>query len=132
MELLLPSLGLIFWTLLAFIIVFLILKKFAWKPILNSLDEREKGIADSLSTAERVRAEMTHLQNENEILLAQAREERGAMLKEAREIKEIDGPLKPCGTFAELVSETPVCVKGAPAAIRLQAEQDCRDHSQNR
>ncbi len=88
MELLLPSLGLIFWTLLAFIIVFLILKKFAWKPILNSLDEREKGIADSLSTAERVRAEMTHLQNENEILLAQAREERGAMLKEAREIKE--------------------------------------------
>ncbi len=88
MELLLPSLGLIFWTLLAFIIVFLILKKFAWKPILNSLDEREKGISDSLSTAERVRAEMTHLQNENEILLAQAREERGAMLKEAREIKE--------------------------------------------
>ncbi|MBA2500920.1 MAG: F0F1 ATP synthase subunit B [Chitinophagaceae bacterium] len=88
MELLLPSLGLIFWTLLAFIIVFLVLKKFAWKPILNSLDEREKGIADSLSTAERVRAEMTQLQNENEILLAQAREERGAMLKEAREIKE--------------------------------------------
>ena len=55
---------------------------------MNSLDEREKGISDSLSTAERVRAEMTHLQNENEILLAQAREERGAMLKEAREIKE--------------------------------------------
>lgn len=88
MELLLPSFGLIFWTLIAFVIVFLILKKFAWKPILSSLNEREKGIADSLSTAERVRAEMAQLKSENEELLAKAREERGAILKEAREIKD--------------------------------------------
>src|SRR6187200_3263409 len=88
MELLTPSFGLIFWTLLAFIIVFFILKKFAWKPILNGLNEREKGIADSLATAERVRGEMAELKSENEELLAKAREERSAMLKEAREIKD--------------------------------------------
>lgn len=88
MELLTPSFGLIFWTLLAFIIVFAILRKFAWKPILNSLNEREKGIADSLESAQRVRAEMAQLKNENEELLAKAREERGIMLKEARETKD--------------------------------------------
>lgn len=88
MELLTPSFGLIFWTLLAFLIVLFILKKYAWKPILNSLDQREKGIADSLQTAERVKAEMAQLKNENEELMAKAREERGVMLKEARETKD--------------------------------------------
>src|SRR5687768_10485532 len=88
MELLTPSFGLIFWTLLAFIIVFFILKKFAWKPILKALNDREKGISDSLETADRVRAEMSQLKSENEELLAQAREERAAMLKEARDIKD--------------------------------------------
>lgn len=88
MELLTPSFGLIFWTLLAFIIVFFILKKFAWKPILESLNLREKGIADSLETAERVKREMTQLKSENEDLLLKAREERGAMLKDARDTKE--------------------------------------------
>jgi F-type H+-transporting ATPase subunit b len=88
MELLTPSFGLIIWTLLAFIIVFFILKKFAWTPILNGLKEREKGIADSLETADRVRAEMSQLKSENEELLAKAREERAAMLKEARDIKD--------------------------------------------
>jgi F-type H+-transporting ATPase subunit b len=88
MELLTPDFGLIFWTLIAFLIVFFILKKFAWKPILNSLDAREKGIADSLQTAERVKNEMAQLKSEHEDLLIRAREERGAMLKEARETKE--------------------------------------------
>ena len=88
MDLLTPELGLFFWTLIAFLAVFFILKKFAWKPILNSLGEREKGIADSIATAERVRNEMSQLQAENEKLLVQAREERTTMLKEAKEIKE--------------------------------------------
>lgn len=88
MELLLPKLGLIFWTLLAFLIVFYLLKKFAWKPIISSLNAREKGIADSLATAERVKQEMSELKSENEALLAKAREERGQMLKEARETKD--------------------------------------------
>ncbi len=88
MDLLTPELGLFFWTLIAFLAVFLILKKFAWKPILNSLGEREKGIADSIATAERVKSEMSQLQAENEKLLVQAREERTTMLKEAKEMKD--------------------------------------------
>ena len=88
MELLTPSLGLLFWTLIAFLIVFFVLKKFAWKPILNSLGEREKTIADSLESAKRVKAEMAQLKSENEELMVKAREERGAMLKEARETKD--------------------------------------------
>jgi F-type H+-transporting ATPase subunit b len=85
MELLLPGLGLVFWTLIAFILVFIILRKFAWKPILSSLKERETSIADSLATAQKVRAEMAELKSENEILLAQAREERARMMKEAKD-----------------------------------------------
>ncbi|WP_207492135.1 F0F1 ATP synthase subunit B [Aridibaculum aurantiacum] len=85
MELLLPGLGLIFWTLVAFIIVFVILRKFAWKPILSSLKERETGIAESLATAERVKAEMALMKSENEAMMAQAREERARMVKEAKE-----------------------------------------------
>jgi F-type H+-transporting ATPase subunit b len=88
MDLLTPELGLFFWTLLAFLMVFFILRKFAWKPILNSLGEREKGIADSIAAAERVRNEMSQLKSENEKLMMQAREERSAMLKEAKEMKD--------------------------------------------
>ncbi len=88
MQLLTPGLGLIIWTILAFLIVFFILKKFAWPAIVGGLKKREESIADSLATAERVRAEMAQLKNENEELLAKAREERGQMLKEARETKE--------------------------------------------
>lgn len=88
MDLLLPGIGLLFWTLLAFGIVFFVLKKFAWKTILQSLDEREKGIADSLDTAKKVKAEMAQLKSENEALMAEAREERSKMLKEAKETKD--------------------------------------------
>jgi F-type H+-transporting ATPase subunit b len=88
MELLLPALGYFAWTLVAFLIVFFILKKFAWKPILNTLNEREKNIADSIATAEKVKIEMAQMKNDNEALMQQAREERAAMLKEAKEMKE--------------------------------------------
>ncbi len=88
MDLLIPSFGLIFWTLLAFLIVVFVLKKFAWKPILQSLSDREKTISDSLATAERVKAEMAQMKSENEALLVKAREERAQMLKEARDVKE--------------------------------------------
>lgn len=88
MDLLTPSFGLIIWTLIAFLTVFFILKKYAWKPILDSLYEREKVINDSISSAERVRAEMAALKHENEILLAQAREERAVMMREAKETRD--------------------------------------------
>ena len=88
MDLLKPAFGLIFWTLIAFLAAFFILKKFAWPAIINGLKEREKTIADSLATAERVKQEMAQMKSENEALMAQAREERAQMLKEAKEIKD--------------------------------------------
>src|ERR1041384_2124072 len=88
MELLTPGLGLLVWNFIGFFILLFILGKFAWKPILKSLKERETGIADSLATAERVKAEMAQLKSENEALLAKAREERAQLLKEARDTKE--------------------------------------------
>lgn len=88
MQLLTPGFGLIIWTLLAFLIVFFILKKYAWKPILNSMNEREQGIADSLATAEKIKNEMTQMKSEHEELLVKAREERGNMLREAKETKD--------------------------------------------
>ena len=88
MDLLLPHLGLLVWTLLAFIIVFLILKKFAWKPILKSLGEREDNIANSIASAEKIKLEMAQFKNDNETLLVKAREERAQMLKEAKDIKD--------------------------------------------
>jgi F-type H+-transporting ATPase subunit b len=88
MDLLTPGPGLLFWNLLGFFILLYVLGKFAWKPILRSLKERETGIAESLATAEKVKAEMAQLKSENEALLAKAREERAQMLKEARDIKD--------------------------------------------
>ena len=84
MQLLTPALGLIVWTLLAFLVVFFILKKYAWPAIINGLRQREETIAASLATAEKIKAEMAQMKNENEALLAQAREERANMLKDAR------------------------------------------------
>ena|SRR4249919_1941489 len=88
MDLLTPSFGLIIWTLLCFLIVFFILKRYAWPAITKGLKDRETSIADSLSTAERIKAEMAQMKSEHEALLVQAREERAQMLKEARETKE--------------------------------------------
>ena len=88
MDLLLPHLGLIVWTVLAFLVVLFILKKFAWGPILKGLNDREANIAGSIATAEKVKLEMSQLKSENEALLVAAREERAVMLREAKEIKD--------------------------------------------
>lgn len=88
MGLLTPEFGLFFWTLVVFLVVAFILKKFAWKPILSALSEREAGIAESIATADKVKKEMAQLKNENEQLMQQAREERSQMLKEAKETKD--------------------------------------------
>ncbi|MEP6676290.1 MAG: F0F1 ATP synthase subunit B [Ferruginibacter sp.] len=88
MKLLTPDLGLLFWNLLAFLIAFFILRKFAWPAIIKGLNEREAKINDSIATAERVQAEMAKMKNENETMMAQAREERSQMLKEAKATKD--------------------------------------------
>lgn len=88
MELVSPGIGLIFWMTLSFGIVLFILKKFAWKPILKSLRDREDTIDEALNTANKTREEMKQLQFSNEALLKQAKEERDGILSDARKIKE--------------------------------------------
>ena len=88
MGLVIPDYGLLFWMVLTFLIVMFILKKFAWKPILNSLSERENSIEEALESAKKAREEMGKLQADNENILAEARNERTEMLKEAKDVKQ--------------------------------------------
>lgn len=80
--------GLFFWQILIFVGLIFLLKKFAWKPILDAVNDREQGIKDALLSAENARQEMQNLQADNQRILNEARAERDAMLKEAREMKE--------------------------------------------
>lgn len=80
--------SLIFWTTLIFIIFFILLRKFAWKPILGAVKSREDSINTALQSAEAARREMQDLTATNERILQEARMERDAMLKEAREMRE--------------------------------------------
>ena len=88
MDLVKPEFGLIFWTGISFLILLFILGKFAWKPILGAVSEREQGIKNALASAEEARKEMQNLTADNERILKEARAEREAMMKEAREIKD--------------------------------------------
>ncbi|MDN3668568.1 F0F1 ATP synthase subunit B [Echinicola jeungdonensis] len=85
MDLIIPGSGLIIWQIIGFGILLIILGKFAWKPILSALEEREGAIEDALKAAENARNEMAHLKAENEKLLQKARTERDQILKSANE-----------------------------------------------
>ena len=81
------SVGLFFWQTILFVLLVLLLKKYAWKPILDAVNEREKGIKNALESAQRAKEEMANLKADNDKLLKEARAERDSMLKEARDIK---------------------------------------------
>jgi F-type H+-transporting ATPase subunit b len=82
------SFGLFFWQILILVLLVWLLNKFAWKPILNAVNEREEGIKKALEEADKARQEMAELNASNEKILKEARAEREKMLKDAREIKE--------------------------------------------
>ncbi|MCY4779843.1 F0F1 ATP synthase subunit B [Sphingobacterium sp. UT-1RO-CII-1] len=88
MDLLIPEIGLVFWHTISFLILLFLLAKFAWKPVLSAIKERESNIENALAAAEQAKLEMARLTNENEQLLKQAREERDIILKEAKELKD--------------------------------------------
>jgi F-type H+-transporting ATPase subunit b len=81
MDLVTPSIGLVFWTTISFLALFLILRKAAWKPMLGAIHERERSIEDALNKADLAREEMARLTNQNEALLKEARVERDQLLK---------------------------------------------------
>jgi len=87
MDLITPGFGFVFWTAIMFLLLLGILRKFAWKPILGAVSDREEGIKKALASAEKARLEMQNLKADNERILKEARAEREALLKEAREIK---------------------------------------------
>ena len=88
MDLVTPGIGLVFWTTITFLLVVFLLIKFAWKPVLGMINERNKSIEDALKLAETTKAEMKALQADNERIVAEARKERDEILKEARELKD--------------------------------------------
>jgi F-type H+-transporting ATPase subunit b len=87
MELITPDIGLVFWTLIIFLTLFLLLKKFAWPPILSMLKERESAISNALNAAEKAREEIKNLQVNNERLLVEARRVSDDILRRAEEIR---------------------------------------------
>ncbi len=83
-----PDYGTIFWMVIIFGITLFILKKFAWKPILNALKDREASIAEALSSADKARSEVAGLKADHEKIIAEARKEKDVILKEAKDIKD--------------------------------------------
>lgn len=83
-----PGIGLLFWMTLTFVILLFLLAKFAWKPIVNAINDRETSIVDALNQATLARKEMATLKDDNERIIREAKIERDAILKEAREIKD--------------------------------------------
>lgn len=84
-PLVLPDIGLVFWNTIAFLVLLFVLGKFAWKPMLKAIAERESGIEEALLRADKMKAEIALMQNENQTLLAKAREERAGMIKDAKD-----------------------------------------------
>src|SRR5688572_1349975 len=88
MQLVMPDTGLLIWMMITFLIVLILLRKFAWKPILKMIKDREDSIDGALKSAENAKLEMQNLKSDNEKILAQARNERDQMMKDARDMKD--------------------------------------------
>lgn len=88
MSLVTPAIGLMFWTCIIFTLLIVLLRKFAWKPILTAVDDRNEQINSALKAAEKARLEIENLNNDNERILLEAKSKRDQLLKEARDIKD--------------------------------------------
>jgi F-type H+-transporting ATPase subunit b len=123
MDLLTPGVGLIFWQVVVFLLLVVLLAKMAWRPIINSLKEREESIQQALDTAEKARQEMAALKSNNELLLKETRQERDKILREAREasnqMKE-DAKLEAKKAADRIVED-------AKAAITIEKEAALKD-----
>ena len=87
MQLVTPQIGLMFWTVVIFILLLILLKKFAWKPILKAVDDRNSSINEALASAEKAKSEMEQLSADNDKILNEAHNQRDSIIKEARDIK---------------------------------------------
>ena len=115
MDLLIPEIGLIFWHTLSFLILMFLLAKFAWKPVMKAIKDRESSITSALESADKARLEMARLTNENEQLLIQARAERDEILKEAKTLQD------------KIVSEAKNEAQNEGAKMIAQARREIED-----
>jgi F-type H+-transporting ATPase subunit b len=134
MELITPGLGLIFWMTLAFLLLVYILGKFAWKPILQMLKERETSIHEALNSANRAREEMKQLQFSNEQLLQEAKNERDALLNEARKVKDKiieDARIKASEEAARIVEAARDSIRNEKMAAMTELKNQIAESSLN-
>jgi len=121
------SFGLFIWQVVIFVGLILLLKKFAWKPILDAVNDREQGIKSALQSAEHARKEMLNLQADNQRILQEARAERDALLKDARDMKEkmvADAKNEAQVQGSKMIEQAKVAIEGeknaAMAELKLQ------------
>jgi F-type H+-transporting ATPase subunit b len=112
MELLTPDIGLVVWSTISFLFLLLILKRFAWKPIVSSLDERNTSIENALAQAENARKEIAELSARNEEILKEAKEERNNILRDANKVKE------------QIIAEARVEAQSNAAKIMADVKED--------
>ena len=120
------SFGLFIWQTLIVVCLLLLLRKFAWNPILNAINDREEGIRSALQSAEDARAEMQNLQSDNERILKEARAERDELLKEARDIKQkiIDDAKDEAKTqAAQIMNQAQVAIESEKQAAVAELKQ---------
>ena len=132
MDLVTPDIGLIFWTTISFAILYFILAKFAWKPILGAVTEREKSIKDALSAAEKAKEEMANLKADNEKILNEAKLQRESLLKEAREIKSkiiADAEIEATEKANKLVESAKTAIENEKSAAMKQLKNTVVDLS---
>lgn len=115
MDLLIPEVGLTVWHSIAFLLLLFLLSKFAWKPVLKSIKDREESIDNALASAEKAKQEMARLTSENEELLKAARAERDIILKEAKELKD------------QIVAEAKTSAQTEGAKLIEQAKKEIDD-----
>jgi F-type H+-transporting ATPase subunit b len=117
--------GLFFWQVLLFVGLIIVLRIFAWKPILQSVNDREQGIKDALASAEAARKEMQNLQADNQRILQEARMERDAMIKDAREIKEkmiADAKAEAQAEGAKMIAQAKAAIEGEKNAAMAEVK----------
>ena len=127
MELLTPSIGLIFWMLLVFGILVFFLAKFAWKPILSALKEREDSIDSALRMAEETRAEMAKLKADNDRIISEARLERDKIIREAKTASDnmiAQAKEKAAAEGAKIIADTREAIQQERVAMVAQMKKD--------
>jgi F-type H+-transporting ATPase subunit b len=127
MDLITPNPGLIVWMIIIFGVLFFLLSKFAWKPILSSLKERNENIDSALKMAEETRAEMAKLKSDNEAEKAEARKERDLIIKQAKEASErliIEAKAKAVNESTKIMNDAREAIKQERIAMTAQIKED--------